>query len=117
MKKTMMVGVLAGMAMVAQADELLIESFDKTGCLVFEELPTATGYRVEWAPTPSGPWTNSWGTLATITASGSGSITCSVPMCYRVVAQLGSTPSTAPTDILLSNSTVAENEEIGRAHV
>ena len=35
---------------------------------------------------PGGPWTNTWEALASIMAKGSGIVTCSVPMCYRVVA-------------------------------
>ena len=76
----------AGIAGGVQAEDLRIQSFDGTGRLTFNELPTATVYRVEWAPTPAGPWTNSWSALAAVQAAGSGSVTCSVPMCYRVVA-------------------------------
>ena len=69
-----------------QAGDLAIQSFDGTGRLSFNEVSTALTYRVEWAPSPAGPWTNTWQALARIAAYGAGSITCSVPMCYRVVA-------------------------------
>jgi formylglycine-generating enzyme len=69
-----------------QAGDLAIQSFDGTGRLTFNEVSTAETYRVEWAPSPAGPWTNTWGALASIIAKGSGIVTCSVPMCYRVVA-------------------------------
>ncbi len=78
--------VVMGLALTANAVELAIQSFDNTGQLTFNELTTATTYRVEWASTPAGPWTNTWNALAAIAATGSGSKTCSVPMCYRVVA-------------------------------
>jgi len=45
---------------------------------------------VEWVPTPAGPWTSFTGAttvaLANIGQFATGSYTCSVPMCYRVVA-------------------------------
>ncbi len=69
-------------------DNFVIQSFDGTGRLTFNELPTAKKYRVEWAPTPSGPWSSTWASLADISAYGSGIVTCSVPMVYRVVAVL-----------------------------
>jgi formylglycine-generating enzyme required for sulfatase activity len=47
---------------------------------------------VEWAPSPAGPWTNTWEVLATIVAQGSGIVTCSVPVCYRVVATVTNIP-------------------------
>ena len=82
--------VCAGWLGMAQAEGLMIQSFEGTGTLVFNELSTAAVYRVEWAPTPAGPWTNFTGAagarLDSIIATGSGSVTCSVPMCYRVVA-------------------------------
>jgi len=75
---------------MAGAADFKIQSFDGTGQLTFNEISTATVYRVEWAPTPSGPWTNFTGAagaqLDMIQATGSGIVTCSVPMCYRVVA-------------------------------
>ena len=66
------------------ADELVIESFDRNGQLVFNEIPSATRYRVEWASAPVGPWTNFAGTagaqLDYIAATNSGSVTSPVPM-------------------------------------
>lgn len=72
------------------ANELVIESFDRNGQLVFNEIPRARRYRVEWASTPLGPWSQFGGTagarLDDIAATGSGSVTSAVPMLYRVVA-------------------------------
>jgi len=63
-------------------------------------VPTATVYRVEWAPTPAGPWTNFTGAagvaLDSIEQFATGSYTCSVPMCYRVVAAVTNVPATLP---------------------
>lgn len=77
----------------ARADGLRVESFNGAGRLTFNEIPTATVYRVESAPAPDGSWTvASNGSVAiTAVATGSGSVTCSVPVdvarqFYRVVA-------------------------------
>ena len=81
--------------MVACGEELLIQSFDGTGRLSYGTLNDGTNYnyRVEWAPSPAGPWNDfaSAGALwlgARPQASGT-SVTNNVPMCYRVVATLG----------------------------
>ncbi|MEI7899393.1 MAG: hypothetical protein WCK89_04015 [bacterium] len=73
---------------MAGAGELAIQSFGGTGRLSFNTLNNATNYRVEWASSPAGPWTNSWANLASIPMTQAGSVTCSVPMCYRVVASV-----------------------------
>jgi len=94
--------LLAAGGTAARAGDLAIQSFNGTGRLSFGELPDATSYRVEWAPAPNGPWTNFPGAVATlhnIPATGMGSVTCSVPMCYRVVACL--IPAT-PTSFALA---------------
>ena len=50
---------LAGMQ-AAQASDLVITSFDATGRLMFQELPAATSYRVEWATNLISPtWSSS----------------------------------------------------------
>jgi formylglycine-generating enzyme required for sulfatase activity len=85
----------AGLACAGQAEEFGIRSFDGTGRLSFSRVPTATVYRVEWAPKPAGPWTNFAGAasqLDNIAQFATGSYTCSVPMCYRVVASVTSAP-------------------------
>ena len=95
----------AGMVGVGRAEDLMIESFDGAGRLVFNTLSTTAVYLVEWAPAPSGPWTNFAGAASLmdgIVATGSGSITCSVPMCYRVVAAVTNL-NESPTNITLSN--------------
>jgi formylglycine-generating enzyme required for sulfatase activity len=78
----------AGMAGICEAAEQTIQSSGGAGRLTFDTIPGASGYRLEWAPSSAGPWTNSWASLVDLPGPGSGSITCSVPMCYRVVATL-----------------------------
>ena len=67
-------------------DELVISSFGGNGQLVFGEISGAAGYSVQWAPSPEGPWSASWDSLATMPHTGAGSATSTVPMFYRVVA-------------------------------
>jgi formylglycine-generating enzyme required for sulfatase activity len=69
-----------------RAADLLIQSFDGTGRLTFNASNSATNYTVEWAASPAGPWTNTWAHLIDIPVPVVGVVTCSVPMCYRVVA-------------------------------
>jgi formylglycine-generating enzyme required for sulfatase activity len=92
--------VLVGCVLSAAAQELVIQSLEASGRITFSETSDATSYRVEWAPSPSGPWTNFTGTyggwLDSIPATGSGSVTASVPMVYRVVAV-----SSVPDEFLL----------------
>ena len=80
----------AGLAGAGMAEELAIQSVNGTGRLVFNELTSATNYRIEWASSPAGPWTNfTFGAgafLDNIPATGFGSVTCAVPVFYRVVA-------------------------------
>lgn len=68
--------------------EVIVESQGNNGQLVFNEIPNAEYYRVEWSPTSIGPWTNSWEALCDIGKPGNGSITCSVAICYRVIAEV-----------------------------
>ena len=74
-----------------RSEEFAITSFSGTGQLVFNTLNDGTNYayRVEWAPSPTGPWRcfdGAAGLLQNILPDSYGSVTCSVPMCYRVVA-------------------------------
>lgn len=70
----------------------VIESFDSTGQLTFSPMSNTASYRVEWAPSANGPWTNFTGVygqfLDQIVAAGAEPITVSVPMLYRVVATM-----------------------------
>jgi len=86
---SMVVGLMVffGLAGV-RGEGLRITSFESPGKLEFTEITNATRYQVEWAPSPDGPWTNTWAGLTDIwSQEGTGSITCSVPMFYRVAAE------------------------------
>jgi hypothetical protein len=80
--------LLMGLGTV-QAADFEIQSFDSTGKVTFDEVPGATGYRVEWASSLTGPWSTfetAAGALDHIATQGSGTITGQVPMAYRVLA-------------------------------
>ncbi len=95
-KAVLSAAVLAAVSAAARAGELTVQSFDGTGRLSFSTIPTATVYRVEWASTPAGPWTNFACAAAQLDAitqpSTGGIVTCAVPMCYRVVATVNYSP-------------------------
>ncbi len=79
-------GAALGLALAAQAGtNLVISSFSGNGELAWSNLPGAIEYRVEWASTPDGVWTNSWNSLNAIAATGS-TYSVRVPMFYRLVA-------------------------------
>ena len=72
----------------ASGSDLNITSFGGNGELVFDEIPEAHSYRIEWASAAGGPWYSFEGSglLNGIVAAGTGSVTSSVPMFYRVIA-------------------------------
>jgi formylglycine-generating enzyme len=67
---------------VAQAP--VITSFGWGGQLTVSNLLPGTVASVEWAPAVTGPWTNSWASLAAVTTAPNGTIQVSVPMFYRI---------------------------------
>lgn len=83
---TWSMALLLAVTPAARGGAQLVGSLDDAGRLIFNELPRPVEYTVEWAPAPDGPWTNTWGTLTSIPAGGGSSITCSVPVYYRVTA-------------------------------
>jgi hypothetical protein len=89
--KTLSCSIVLLLGVAAAAQDLVIQSFKDTGQITFNEIPDATSYRVEWAPSSEGPWTNFTGAyvawLDWIPANRSGTVTASVPMVYRVVAE------------------------------
>ncbi len=92
-KYAWMLGVLLACHSPALAQHsAVIESFDSTGQLTFSPMTNPASYRVEWAPSANGPWTNFTGGygqfLDHIVAAGAEPITVSVPMLYRVVATI-----------------------------
>lgn len=70
--------------------EVRINVFEHPGKVVFDRVPNAEFYYIEWAPSADGPWTNFTGGMGAwldnIPAAGVGAITASVPMFYRVKA-------------------------------
>lgn len=85
--------VCAGVTGVIRAEGLVIQSFDGTGLLAFNELNDGTNYnyRVEWAPSPVGPWSTFNGAgvwLDRISPAPGSVVTSTVPMCYRVLASV-----------------------------
>ena len=86
--KSLAVLVIASVATTADAESnLVISAFSGNGDLSWSNFPGAIQYRVEWAPTLNGSWTNSWDALVGIPATGS-TYTVQVPMFYRLVATL-----------------------------
>ncbi len=80
----------------AQAEDVVVASFESSGQIAFQELTNAVEYRVEWAPSPAGTWATFTGPqgqwLDAIPATGEGLVTASVPMLYRIVATLAIPP-------------------------
>jgi len=75
-----------------RAGDVVIQSFERNGEISFNEIPDAISYRVEWASAVNGNWTNFTGDVGLwmddIPPSGLGVITASVPMVYRILAQI-----------------------------
>ena len=87
-----------------RAEDLAIQSFDSTGQLMFNELASATDYRVEWANAPTGVWHTGSPGVTGIVARGSGqnvvTVSVSAASCfYRVVATVP--PPAAPVGMVL----------------
>ena len=84
---TICCGVLLAGGM-SRADDagITIQTFEYPGQITFNAQSSATNYQVQWAPSPDGPWTNTWSSLVNIPGSSFGVVTCAVPMCYRVKA-------------------------------
>ena len=99
------IGVVAvGVGLVC-AQSLVVQSFNETGSLRFNEITNAASYRIEGrAHLESGDWYTNWPQLVGILPTGTGSNTVTVPMTYttqffRVVATLAF-PPTILTDSL-----------------
>jgi formylglycine-generating enzyme required for sulfatase activity len=78
--------VLLSPLLAEAGTNLVITDFESSGELTFDQLDNALEYNIEWAPSPAGPWTNTWQSLTHIPTSRQQRITMSVPMCYRVIA-------------------------------
>ena len=91
MKSNLVIALILSLhATAGAAGEATIQTVEHPGSIIFPEVADAMGYRVEWASTADGPWTNFTGHhgqwLDDIPATGDGVITATVPMFYRVVA-------------------------------
>ncbi len=97
---------------VARGDDLNVTSFEGNGELVFNEISNAVNYRVEWAPASGGPWYNfvESGLLNGIVAEGSGSVTSSVSIFYRVVAVTNAPPPGSQKMVSIPGGTNSGND-------
>lgn len=92
-------GVISA-ALLAAAEEIVIEGLSSNGELTFTKVTNALGYRVEWAPTLTSSWNSFTGSagqaLDNIPADGAApedpSITVIVPVIYRVIATIPDPP-------------------------
>lgn len=67
----------------AQAQQPVITSFHGNGQLTWTNVAGTNGFRVQWAPAVTGPWSSNWRALDSIFSTGA-QTTVSVPMFYRV---------------------------------
>jgi formylglycine-generating enzyme required for sulfatase activity len=87
------------------AQSLVIQSFNDSGKLRFNEMPNAASYRVEGrAHLESGSWYTNWPQLVGILPTGTGTVTVTVPvsdsnMFFRVVATLTVPPTILTTSL------------------
>ena len=94
------------------AADFQINSLDNSGKLVFNGITNAASYRVEWASSPGGPWTNDWKKLSFISATGGeGAITNSIPMFFRVVAVLKADMVLIPSGTNAGSNPLAAGED------
>jgi len=64
----------------------IISSFNYSGELVCINLTPGSIATIEWAPSVTGPWTNTWAGCNSMTVGLDGRIQAVVPMYYRVHA-------------------------------
>lgn len=103
---------VATLPAAGQNEGFSILSLSGNGLLTWTNYPPAASYRVEWAPTATGPWSKSWEGLAQIPATGS-LYSVAVPMFYRVAAII-------PTNTLVihgdgTNGSLTIRDEAGHA--
>lgn len=101
--------VWAGLAAVAVAAELRIDSLDAQGRLIFRQIPGAESYQVEWSTSPSGPWLNSPPGVASIAPTLADTQTVNVGMgldacLFRIRAVLTNAPATGLTNTFASGT-------------
>ena len=98
--KTMkwMLGLVLAGTLAVQAGDLVIQSFDSSGKVTFNELTTAVGYRAEWTTNLlSTSWSSNAPGIPSITPHGAGNRTVTVGVVnascfYRVVSTVSNPP-------------------------
>ena len=68
----------------AWSQTVVLNSFSESGELVCSNLEPYTVCGVEWASSPSGPWSNNWSSLEQVMVGTTGVVRVRVPMYYRV---------------------------------
>ena len=95
--------LLLGIVLTTNAGDLAIQSFsNRTGQLTFNELATATTYRVDWANSPTGIWHTAYPGAMNLTARGYGQCVVTVGVAnatcfYRVLASVTNGLPPGPT--------------------
>ena len=84
----------------AQNTNVYIQSLSGNGVLTWTNHPQAISYKVQWAPTLAGPWSDSWESLTNFPATGA-VYTAAVPMFYRLGAVLSTNLPTTPSTLLI----------------
>ena len=79
----------------AHAQEPIIESLSRNGELVTMNMEPGSEATVEWAPTVTGPWSDTWAGLQGVVADSIGTIRVEVPMFYRVRSSILANPDPA----------------------
>ena len=74
---------LAVACVVARGQQPVITSFPGNGQLTWTNQSGTNGFTVQWAPSVTGPWLQSWSALDSLICTGS-QTSVSVPMFYRV---------------------------------
>lgn len=114
MKRIALLFLIGVFPFVASAQEVEIQTFESAGKLTFNEVPFAsdyTHYRVEWSSQVSHEWTNLWDGYSVMSGAGSGIITATVPMYFRVVAI---TTPPQNMDVILSGTNEGVDPDIGQ---
>lgn len=115
MKKIVLAGLVFCGLVGVQAEDLVIQSLDRNGQLIFNEVPYVVGYHVEQASSLMGSWDR---IIDNIPHSGMGAITSSVPMTastgfFRVATVPRSVPSGMVEILAGTNNVTNPDPELG----
>ncbi len=84
MLRLLWLAVCAGTGTQTKGQQPIISSLGQNGLLESTNLEPGTVASVEWGPSVSGPWTNTWESLSAVRVDQNGAIRVSVPMFYRL---------------------------------